>query len=65
MNDRFRIFKCKNKKYIIKKTNITDGNLEVQLAQKAIEVIDGLSVTNYTIRVIKPTIYYVDDLHIY
>lgn len=61
VNDRFRIFKCKNKKYIIKKTNITDGNLEVQLTQKAIEVIDGLSVTNYTIRVIKPTIYYVDD----
>lgn len=61
VNDRFRIFEYKNKNYILKKSNITDGNLEVQIAQKAIEVIDGLNVSNYTIKIIKPTIYYVDD----
>lgn len=61
VNNRFRIFEYNNKKYIIKKTNKIDGNLEEQLAQKATESIDGLSINNYTIKVIKPTIYYIDD----
>lgn len=61
VNDRFRVFNYKNKNFIIKKTNRIDGDLEVQSAQKAMKVIDGLNISNYTLKIVEPTIYYVDD----
>lgn len=61
VNDRFRIFNHKNKNYIVKKTNKIEGELEVKLAQKAEEILDGLKVNNYIIKIIKPTIYYIND----
>ena len=61
VNDRFRIFEYKNKNYIIKKTNKIDGELEIKYAQKAADILDGLEVNDYIIKIIRPTIYYIDD----
>lgn len=61
VNDRFRIFEYQKKNYIVKKTKKTDGDLEIKLARKAEELLDGLIVDDYTIHIVKPNIYYIDD----
>lgn len=61
VNDRFRIFEYRGKNYIAKKTNKVDGDLEVNLAKSAEKVLDGLKVDNYTIKIVNPTVYYIDN----
>lgn len=61
VNDRFRIFEYKNKNYIVKKTKQMDGDLEIKLARKAEKLLNGLIVDDYTIYIVRPNIYYIDD----
>lgn len=60
VNNRFRIFKYQNKTYIAKKTTKNDGELEIKLAHKAMAKLEGITIDNYKIRIVKPNIYYVD-----
>lgn len=57
VNDRFRIFEHKGKNYIVKKSNRSDGILEVKHARKAEEKLDELKIDNYIIKIVKPNIY--------
>ncbi len=61
VNDRFRIFNYNGKNYIVKKSKIDEGKLEVELAQKAFSILDGLKVDDYKIKIIMPTVYYIDE----
>ena len=61
VNNRFRIFEYKNKKYIAKKTTKETGKLEIEFAYKASKRLNGLIVDDYKILIVKPDIYYVDN----
>ena len=58
VNDRFRIFSFNDKDYIVKKTTKTDGDLEMTLALRAFNALEGIKVNDYTIRIVKPQIFY-------
>lgn len=62
VNDRFRIFSFNDKDYIIKKTTKTDGDLEISLALSAFNALEGIKVNDYTIRIVKPQIFYDEEL---
>ena len=48
--------------YIVKKTTKTDGDLEMTLALRAFNALEGIKVNDYTIRIVKPQIFYDGDL---
>lgn len=61
INDRFRIFQYRGKNYIAKKSRKKDGDSEIKNAKKAEKILNGITVDNYTINIVKPDIYYIGN----
>lgn len=61
VNNRFRIFKFNNKKYIVKKSSLSSGLEEVELAKKAYKILNNTIISDYKIKVILPKLKEIDN----
>lgn len=61
VNNRFRIFNYKKKNYILKKSKLKDGEIEIKYSSKAFKLFNNLEVDNYIIKIVQPNIYYIDN----
>ena len=61
VNDRFRVFEFNNEKYIVKKTKKEDGIDEERIALKAKDLLNDIEIDNYTIKIVTPKLYEVNN----
>lgn len=61
VNNRFRIFNFDGINYICKKSNFKDAEYELSLVSKAKLLVDNIAVDNYTLKVVMPKVFEIND----